>query len=200
MIELHDMILVLTDGQLPIHALTMRDPVHAENDRTSNVRVAQGGIIGARIVPFIGTEKSARRGLCRQGGTAIFFQRRGCNPKAPAKRQDAHSRGVRTESDHAQECLHAQKRCAATITTARLTAWRALVGDGGLKAGDTVLLLGTGGVSIWGLQIAKAMGATAIITSSSDEKLERAKARRSPACRRAAGKYGRSGRGSSRHA
>ncbi|WP_033926645.1 zinc-dependent alcohol dehydrogenase family protein [Sphingomonas sp. 35-24ZXX] len=65
---------------------------------------------------------------------------------------------------------------AATITTAGLTAWRALVGDGGLKAGDCVLLLGTGGVSIWGLQIAKAMGATVVISSSSGEKLERARA------------------------
>ncbi|WP_315760162.1 NAD(P)-dependent alcohol dehydrogenase [Sphingomonas sp. Y38-1Y] len=64
---------------------------------------------------------------------------------------------------------------AATITTAGLTAWRALVGDGGLKAGDVVLLLGTGGVSIWGLQIARAMGATVVITSSSGEKLERAR-------------------------
>lgn len=64
---------------------------------------------------------------------------------------------------------------AATITTAGLTAWRALIADGGLKAGDTVLLLGTGGVSIWALQIAKAMGATAIVTSSSGEKLERAR-------------------------
>ena len=63
---------------------------------------------------------------------------------------------------------------AATITTAGLTAWRALVVDGKLKAGDTVLLLGTGGVSIWALQIAKLMGATVAITSSSDEKLERA--------------------------
>ncbi len=65
---------------------------------------------------------------------------------------------------------------AATITTAGLTAWRALVVDGGLKAGDTVLLLGTGGVSIWALQIAKAMGAIVAITSSSDAKLARAKA------------------------
>ncbi|MFV0623755.1 NAD(P)-dependent alcohol dehydrogenase [Sphingomonas sp. ac-8] len=65
---------------------------------------------------------------------------------------------------------------AATITTAGLTAWRALVVDGRLKAGDTVLLLGTGGVSIWALQIAKAMGARVAITSSSDEKLERARA------------------------
>jgi len=64
---------------------------------------------------------------------------------------------------------------AAAITTAGLTAWRALVGDGGLKAGDIVLLLGTGGVSIWGLQIAKAMGATVVVTSSSGEKLERAR-------------------------
>jgi len=65
---------------------------------------------------------------------------------------------------------------AATITTAGLTAWRALVVDGGLKAGDTVLLLGTGGVSIWASQIAKAMGAIVAITSSSDAKLDRAKA------------------------
>lgn len=65
---------------------------------------------------------------------------------------------------------------AATITTAGLTAWRALVVNGGLKPGDTVLALGTGGVSIFALQIAKAAGAHVIITSSSDEKLERARA------------------------
>ena len=65
---------------------------------------------------------------------------------------------------------HAQ---AATLTTAGLTAWRALVVEGGLKAGDSVLVLGTGGVSIFALQFAKAMGATVIATSSSDEKLAR---------------------------
>jgi NADPH:quinone reductase-like Zn-dependent oxidoreductase len=64
---------------------------------------------------------------------------------------------------------------AATITTAGLTAWRALIVDGKLKVGDTVLLLGTGGVSIWALQIAKLMGAMVAITSSSGEKLERAR-------------------------
>ena len=64
---------------------------------------------------------------------------------------------------------------AATITTAGLTAWRALVVDGKLKPGDTVLLLGTGGVSIWALQIAKLIGASVAITSSSGEKLERAR-------------------------
>lgn len=64
---------------------------------------------------------------------------------------------------------------SATITTAGLTAWRALIEDGNLKAGDTVLTLGTGGVSITALQIAKMHGAQVIITSSSDEKLRKAK-------------------------
>jgi NADPH:quinone reductase-like Zn-dependent oxidoreductase len=65
---------------------------------------------------------------------------------------------------------------AATLTCAGLTAWRALVVEGQLKAGDTVLVQGTGGVSIFALQFAKAMGARVIATSSSDAKLERAKA------------------------
>lgn len=65
---------------------------------------------------------------------------------------------------------------AATLTTAGLTAWRALVVNGGLKAGDTVLVMGTGGVSIFALQFAKLMGATVIATSSSDAKLERLRA------------------------
>ena len=65
---------------------------------------------------------------------------------------------------------------AATVTCAGLTAWRALVVDGQLKAGSTVLIQGTGGVSIFALQFAKAMGARVIATSSSDEKLARLKA------------------------
>lgn len=65
---------------------------------------------------------------------------------------------------------------AATLTTAGLTAWRALVVDDGIKAGDIVMVLGTGGVSIFALQFAKMMGASVIATSSSDEKLERLRA------------------------
>jgi NADPH:quinone reductase-like Zn-dependent oxidoreductase len=63
----------------------------------------------------------------------------------------------------------------ATLPCAALTAWQSLIVRGQLVPGETVLLLGTGGVSIFGLQIAKASGAKVIITSSSDEKLERAK-------------------------
>ena len=64
---------------------------------------------------------------------------------------------------------------AATLPCAGLTAWNCLVEQASLKAGNTALFLGTGGVSIFGLQIAKMMGARAIVTSSSDNKLERAK-------------------------
>ncbi|WP_313088171.1 NAD(P)-dependent alcohol dehydrogenase [Pseudomonas sp.] len=65
---------------------------------------------------------------------------------------------------------------SATLTTAGLTAWRALMADGGLKPGDSVLVQGTGGVSIFALQFAKMAGATVIATSSSDAKLERLEA------------------------
>lgn len=64
---------------------------------------------------------------------------------------------------------------AATLSCAGLTAWTTLFWDANLKPGDSVLLLGTGGVSIAALQIAKAAGLYSIITSSSDEKLARAK-------------------------
>ncbi|MEY4762287.1 MAG: hypothetical protein RLZZ200_2143 [Pseudomonadota bacterium] len=64
---------------------------------------------------------------------------------------------------------------AATLSCAGVTAWRALFVEGQIKPGETVLLLGTGGVSIWALQLAKAAGARVIITSSSDEKLARAR-------------------------
>ena len=64
---------------------------------------------------------------------------------------------------------------AATLPCSALTAWNALVENGNLHAGQTVLLLGTGGVSLFALQIAKAHGARVLITSSSDEKLSRAR-------------------------
>ncbi|MGC9197796.1 MAG: zinc-dependent alcohol dehydrogenase family protein [Acidobacteriaceae bacterium] len=64
---------------------------------------------------------------------------------------------------------------AATLPCSALTAWNALVEKGHLCAGQTVLLLGTGGVSIFALLIAKAHGARVILTSSSEEKLARAR-------------------------
>ena len=64
---------------------------------------------------------------------------------------------------------------AATLPCAALTAWRALIVDAAIRPGSVVLTQGTGGVSIFALQIAKAAGARVVATSSSDEKLARLK-------------------------
>ncbi len=75
--------------------------------------------------------------------------------------------------------VHAPKHMsiaeAATLPCAAVTAWQALTA-GGLTAGQSVLVLGTGGVSIFALQLAKAAGCQVVATSSSDDKLERARA------------------------
>ncbi len=65
---------------------------------------------------------------------------------------------------------------AATLPCAALTAWRALVTEGRLQEGESVLVQGTGGVSVFALQIAKERGARVIATSSSDDKLARMQA------------------------
>lgn len=64
---------------------------------------------------------------------------------------------------------------AATLSCAGLTAWNALFVAGNARPGASILLLGTGGVSTWALQLAKAAGMQVIVTSSQDEKLERSR-------------------------
>ncbi|MEP6850319.1 MAG: NAD(P)-dependent alcohol dehydrogenase [Acidobacteriota bacterium] len=81
--------------------------------------------------------------------------------------------GAFSEQGLARVPDHLSYEEASTLPCAAVTAWQALVVSGGLKAGDTVLTLGTGGVSVFALQIAKMFGAQVISTSSSDEKLER---------------------------
>jgi NADPH:quinone reductase-like Zn-dependent oxidoreductase len=70
---------------------------------------------------------------------------------------------------------HLSDEEAATLPCAAVTAWHGLITEGRVKPGDTVLLQGTGGVSIFALQFAHLAGARIIITSSSDEKLQRAR-------------------------
>jgi len=70
---------------------------------------------------------------------------------------------------------HLSDEEAATLPCAAVTAWNALAESGSVRAGDTVLTLGTGGVSIFALQLARLLGARVVVTSSSDEKLERAR-------------------------
>ena len=64
---------------------------------------------------------------------------------------------------------------AATLTCAGVTAWNAVAHTAAMKPGETLLLLGTGGVSIFALQFARLLGVRAIVTSKSDEKLARAR-------------------------
>ena len=71
---------------------------------------------------------------------------------------------------------HLSDEEAATLPCAAVTAWHALVTTGQIKTGETVLVQGTGGVSLFALQFAKMHGARVIATSSSDAKLERVKA------------------------
>lgn len=102
---------------------------------------------------------------------------RGTRRDIPGDSADGYAREYACMPAHAftkapPGCTHAE---AATLTCAGVTAWRALVVCGQVKPGDTVLVLGTGGVSLFALQLAKAAGARVVATSSSDEKLEKLK-------------------------
>ncbi len=109
----------------------------------------------------------------------------------PAGDPDAHklSRGLGCETDGtmaeylvlpetgaAPAPRHLNDVEAACLPTAGVTAWRAVVTDGHVKPGDVVLVQGTGGVALFALQFAKLLGAHVICTSSSDDKLARARA------------------------
>jgi NADPH:quinone reductase-like Zn-dependent oxidoreductase len=98
--------------------------------------------------------------------------------EVPGDRTDGYAREEVTAS--AQAFTHAPAGWshaeAATLTCAGVTAWRALFVEASLNPGETVLVQGTGGVSIYALQLAKATGATVIATSSSDAKLEKLRA------------------------
>ncbi|MBT8442180.1 MAG: NAD(P)-dependent alcohol dehydrogenase [Gammaproteobacteria bacterium] len=84
--------------------------------------------------------------------------------------------GVYSEQAVARVASHLSDAEAACFACAGLTAWSCLRDLAGVSPGDTVLVQGTGGVAVFGLQLAKAMGATVIVTSSSDRKLESAAA------------------------
>lgn len=107
------------------------------------------------------------------GGEMTYATRR----DIPGDSIDGYAREYVCRSAHAFTKIPADYTYleAATLPTAGVTAWRGLVECGHVKFGDTVLILGTGGVSIFALQFAKAAGARVIATSSSDEKLEKLK-------------------------
>lgn len=84
---------------------------------------------------------------------------------------------MRVRADSVVEVpAHLSDEEAACLPFSALTAWRALVEQGRIGAGDTVMIQGTGGVPLFALQFAKALGARVILSSKSEEKLERARA------------------------
>lgn len=138
---------------------------------------------GAGEIAEIGAEVTRLKAGDRVAG--IFFQRWLAGPVKPDIQEAAlggTADGMLTEYAllDAEGVVripdHLSYAEAATLPCAALTAWHGLIEAGGLKAGDTVLLLGTGGVSVFGLQLARLAGAATVIISSSEEKLERARA------------------------
>jgi NADPH:quinone reductase-like Zn-dependent oxidoreductase len=121
--------------------------------------------VGDRVVGQFFQKWLHGRALASTGESALGGARDGML----AEYVTLHEEGVLPFPDH----LSFEE--AATLPCAALTAWNSLVTRGGLGRGDFVLLQGTGGVSIFGLQFAVALQATAIITSSSALKLSRAR-------------------------
>lgn len=110
----------------------------------------------------------------------IFFQKWLCGELTEAKAQSAlggaidgllTQYAVLDEDGVVHVPEHLTDEEGATLPCAAVTAWNALIASGGVKAGDTVLVQGTGGVSIFALQFAQLLGARVIATSSSDAKL-----------------------------
>jgi NADPH:quinone reductase-like Zn-dependent oxidoreductase len=137
---------------------------------------------GAGEVVAVGGE--VRRFRVGDRVTTCFFQ--GYPSGAPTKEAIATTLGgplpgtLRTVGDFTEDGLvptpaYLDDEEASTLPCAALTAWNALVEQGGVKAGQIVLVQGTGGVSIASVQIARMIGAQVILTSRSAEKLERAR-------------------------
>ena len=103
---------------------------------------------------------------------------RGGFEQVPGDGFDGYARRMAVIHEDALTCMPADFTFeqAATLPCAGVTAWRALMVDGNLRSGETVLIQGSGGVSLFALQLAKSVGATVIATSSSDEKLARLRA------------------------
>ncbi|ORC49423.1 NAD(P)-dependent alcohol dehydrogenase [Burkholderia sp. A27] len=168
--------------------------VHAASLNYRDLMFARGDYLGLRDAPLIP--------LCDGAGEVVEVGREvtrfkpgdrvintyfphwidgGPAPWKVAESPGAHIDGVLAERFVAGETslapipAHLGYEEAATLSCVGVTAWNALFADGDAKPGATVVLLGTGGMSICALQLAHAAGLRTIITSSSDEKLERAR-------------------------
>ncbi|RAK60647.1 NAD(P)-dependent alcohol dehydrogenase [Phenylobacterium hankyongense] len=152
----------------------------------------RAGAMAGAITPFsdgCGVVEALGEGVTRLAVgdrvATMFFQGWICGPPTLEKAQTAlgypipgagRELGVFSQEGLSKVPDFLSDQEVATLPCAGLTAWRALFEDARLQPGDTVVLQGTGGVSVFGLQFAHAAGLKTVITSSSDEKLERARA------------------------
>lgn len=182
-------------GLAPIGPQELRIRVHAVALNYRDLMVARGDYLvssGSPVIPCsdasgevieVGTQVTRFRVGDRVAGA--FFPAWIDGDPTPEKTADAPGAGtdgvlaeviVRHEQSVVAVPAHLDDAEAATLPCTGVTAWNALFEEGRLQPGSTVLLLGTGGVSISALQLAKAAGLRTIITSSSDAKLQRARA------------------------
>ena len=123
----------------------------------------------------------------RPGDRVIFAMRPLWNDATPSRKAITTSLGmtldgvlaeyrVGHENEFVRTPAHLSDEQAASLPIAAVTAWQALVNGGNVRAGETVVIQGTGGVSLFALQFAKHHGARTILLSSSDAKLERGRA------------------------
>lgn len=178
----------------PLGAQELRVRVHAVSLNYRDLMVARGDYLVSSSKPLIpcsdaagevvGMGANVTRFKVGDRVAGTFFP--GWIDGEPAPEKVAGAPGAGADGVLAEEIVlheaaavpipsHLNDVEAAALPCAGVTAWNTLFEEGGLKPGDTVLLLGTGGVSVWALQLAKAAGLRAIITSSSDDKLQRAR-------------------------
>jgi NADPH:quinone reductase-like Zn-dependent oxidoreductase len=157
-----------------------------------------GGAIGANVIPLsdgagevvaVGSAVSRFRVGERVAGTFFRNWIDGPPSRAPLVALGAPPAdgvlaeyAVFAEQDAVAVPAHLSVEAAATLPCAGVTAWRALVDLGRVAPGETLLVIGTGGVSIFGLQFARLAGARVLVISSRDEKLERARALGAAGC------------------
>lgn len=149
----------------------IRPPITPLSDGCGVIEAVGEGVdrvgVGDRVATlFFQNWISGRPTAERAGASALGWPVPGIGREYAVLSQEGVSKVPDFLSDHQ----------VATLPCAALTAWRGLFVDAQLQPGDAVVLQGTGGVSIFGLQFAEAAGLQTIITSSSDEKLNRAKA------------------------
>ena len=174
---LHVHAVALQHGELELLD-SLNKATDKERDRTGQIVCSDAA---GQVVAIGEHVTSVRRGA---RVTSLYFADYLDGPLTPAKQSQGHGYGINgvlgdyillEDTGIAPMPAAMSYEEAATLPTAALTAWMATVGGNNVARAGTVLVEGTGGIALFALQISSAFGARVIVTSSSDEKLERAR-------------------------